>query len=385
MINKLRFLIPAVCVLLAARCVFASESVPDLELRDQREEVEQILQSLSLSQKICQMFFITPEALTGASAVTRAGEITKNQILTCPVGGLVYFEQNLQDPDQTRDMIYGTLKDYQEAGFPAPFIGVDEEGGSVTRIAKNPAFGVRDVGDMCDIGASGNPQEAQSAGTYIGAYLQDLGFNLDFAPVADVLTNTDNQVVRQRAFGSDPALVSQMVRAESEALMEQGIVPVLKHFPGHGATAADTHEGYASTEKNLDEMLSSDLVPFTEAVTYAPMMMAAHISAPNVVGDVIPASLSHVVVTEVLRERLGFQGVVITDALNMGAIASEYSSGEAAIKAVEAGDDILLMPNDFQMARSVLIQAVESGEIAEGRIDESVRRILNVKHSFGLI
>ena len=167
--------------------------------------------------------------------------------------------------------------------------------------------------------------------------------------------------------------------------MEQGIVPVLKHFPGHGATAADTHEGYASTEKNLDEMLSSDLVPFTEAVTYAPMMMAAHISAPNVVGDDIPASLSYVLVTEVLRERLGFQGVVITDALNMGAIASEYSSGEAAIKAVEAGDDILLMPNDFQMARSALIQAVESGEIAEGRIDESVRRILNVKHSFGLI
>ena len=102
MINKLRFLIPAVCVLLAASCVFASESVPDLEFRDQQEEVEQILQSLSLSQKICQMFFITPEALTGASAVTRAGEITKNQILTCPVGGLVYFEQNLQDPDQTR-------------------------------------------------------------------------------------------------------------------------------------------------------------------------------------------------------------------------------------------------------------------------------------------
>ena len=385
MINKLRFLIPAVCVLLAASCVFASESVPDLEFRDQQEEVEQILQSLSLSQKICQMFFITPEALTGASAVTRAGEITKNQILTCPVGGLVYFEQNLQDPDQTRDMIYGTLKDYQEACFPAPFIGVDEEGGSVTRIANNPAFGVRDVGDMCDIGASGNLQEAQSAGTYIGSYLQDLGFNLDFAPVADVLTNPGNQVVRRRSFGSDQTLVSQMVRAESEALMEQGIVPVLKHFPGHGATAADTHEGYASTEKNLDEMLSSDLVPFTEAVTYAPMMMAAHISAPNVVGDDIPASLSNVLVTEVLRERLGFQGVVITDALNMGAIASEYSSGEAAIKAVEAGDDILLMPNDFQMARSALIQAVESGEIAEGRIDESVRRILNVKHSFGLI
>ena len=385
MINKLRYLVFAVCIFMTANCVSASESVPDMEVRNQWEDVEKVLQSLSLSQKICQMFFITPEALTGASSVTQAGETTKSQILACPVGGLVYFEQNLQDPDQTREMLSKTLRDYQEAGFPVPFLGVDEEGGSVTRIASNPAFDVRNVGDMCDLGASGDPREAQSAGTCIGAYLQDLGFNLDFAPVADVLTNPGNQVVRRRSFGSDPALVSQMVRAESEALMAQGIVPVLKHFPGHGATDADTHEGYASTEKTLDEMQLSDLVPFADAVSYAPMVMAAHISAPNAAGVDTPASLSYTMVTEVLREKLGFQGVVTTDALNMGAIVNEYSSGEAAVKAVEAGDDILLMPDDFQAARSALLQAVENGETTEDRIDESVRRILTVKHAFGLI
>ncbi len=350
-----------------------------------QNDVEAVLQSLSLSQKICQMFFVTPEALTGTSQVIQAGAATENAILSYPVGGLVYFEQNLKDPDQTRDMLSETRTDYQKAGLPAPFLGVDEEGGSVARIADNPAFGVRDVGDMRDVGAAGDPVGAQSAGAYIGAYLKNLGFNLDFAPVADVLTNPDNQVVKRRSFGSDPAAVSQMVRAEAGALQNQGIVPVLKHFPGHGATAADTHKGYASTDKTLDEMLASDLVPFADAVSCAPIIMAAHISAPNATGDETPASLSYVMITEVLRERLGYQGVVITDALNMGAIANEYSSGEAAIRAVQAGDDVLLMPNDFHAAEEALLQAVENGELSEERINESVRRILTVKSKFGLM
>ena len=132
-------------------------------------------------------------------------------------------------------------------------------------------------------------------------------------------------------------------------------------------------------------MLASDLVPFADAVSCAPIIMAAHISVPNVTGDETPASLSYMMITEVLRERLGYQGVVITDALNMGAIANEYSSGEAAIRAVQAGDDVLLMPNDFHAAEEALLQAVENGELSEERINESVRRILTVKSKFGLM
>ena len=350
-----------------------------------QNDVEAVLQSLTLPEKICQMFCVTPEALTGTSQVTQAGEATEHAILAYPVGGIVYFEQNLQGPEQARQMFAKTLVDYQEAGLPAPFLGVDEEGGSVTRIAKNPAFGVHDVGDMCEIGAAGDSMAAQNVGAYIGSYLKSLGFNLDFAPVADVLTNPDNRVVKKRSFGTNPAIVSQMVRAEAGALMNQEIVPVLKHFPGHGVTAADTHEGYASTDKTLDEMLTSDLVPFSDAVSYAPIMMAAHISASNATGDDAPASLSHAMITDILRGRLGFQGVVITDALNMGAIANEYSSGEAAVRAVQAGDDMLLMPYDFYAAEGALLQAVENGEITEERIDESVRRILTVKYTFGLL
>lgn len=347
---------------------------------EEEDGIDRQIEDMSLDEKVDQLFFITPEQLTGMGTVTQAGDTTREAIKKHPVGGLIYFEQNLEDPEQTKKLLSGTQHFYEDLGKVQPFLGVDEEGGTVARIAKNSAFGVTNVGNMVDIGNTGDSSKAYEAGNTIGTYLHDLGFNLDFAPVADVLTNPNNTVVAKRAFGSDPALVSSMALQEVKALEAQQVVPVVKHFPGHGATTDDTHEGYAYTDKTLEEMMASDLVPFADAAKEnVPMMMAGHISAPNVTGDNTPASLSEKLITGVLRQQLGYGGVVITDAMNMGAIANTYSSGEAAVKAIQAGADMILMPYDFAAARSGILDAVKNGTISEERIDESVRRILEVK------
>ena len=227
-------------------------------------------------------------------------------------------------------------------------------------------------------------EEAYRAGTVIGAYLRELGFNTDFAPDADVLTNEKNTVIGDRSFGSDPDKAARMAAAVSKGLHTEGILSTFKHFPGHGATEGDTHDGYAYTEKTYEELKAAELVPFAAAGECgADMVMAAHISLPKIVGDSTPASLSYKMITEILREDLGFQGLVVTDAMNMGAIGEHYSTKEAAVKAVEAGVDLLLMPKDFQEAFQGIKEAVSSGRIGEERIEESLQRILRVKLQMG--
>lgn len=344
------------------------------------EQVEKQLNEMPLDEKILQMFFITPEALTGFETVTAAGNTTEQAIQQYPVGGLVYFAQNLQNPDQTKEMLENTKHFYEELGKQQPFLAVDEEGGSVTRIGNNPGFSVAKIDDMSSLGERGDLEEASQTGHTIGRYLADLGFNLDFAPVADVLTNSENTVVKKRSFGSDPRRVSDMALAVAESLEAEGIHAVMKHFPGHGATAADTHAGYAYTEKTLEELFEEELVPFQEGIQSGiTLIMVAHISVPEITGDDTPCSLSEYMITEVLREKMGYDGIVVTDAMNMGAINNQYSSSEAVVKAVQAGADMILTPANFTEAFNGVKTAVDNGNITEERINESVRRILKVK------
>ncbi len=171
-----------------------------------------------------------------------------------------------------------------------------------------------------------------------------------------------------------------MAGALAEGLEEQGVIAVWKHFPGHGSTSADTHEGYAYTDRTLEELYSYDLIPFRDAVADgARMIMAAHIALPNVTGDNVPASLNRQILTDLLRNRLGYEGVIMTDALNMGAVTAQYSPGEAAVLAVQAGADLLLMPEDPQSARQAILDAVSAGRLSEARINESVLRIITLK------
>ena len=349
------------------------------------EQAAQLVSQMTLEDKIAQMFVITPNALTGyASGVTAAGDTTKEAYQSRPVGGIVYMTDNLTDPEQTTTMLSNMQEIARErTGLPV-FLCVDEEGGSVARIAGNNAFGVTDVGNMSDIGASGDVQNAYNAGSTIGSYLAALGFNVDFAPVADVLTNPDNQVIGQRSFGSDAQTVAGMVTSELQGLSAAGVYGTVKHFPGHGSTSGDSHDGAVSTDKTLEELMAEELVPFQSAIDGGVnFVMVGHISAPNVTGDNAPATLSKVLITDVLRGQMGYNGIVITDAMNMEAITGFYNSDKAAVLAVTAGADMILMPADYNTAYTGILNAVNDGTIAEERINESVTRIVKAKLAMG--
>lgn len=343
-------------------------------------KIEEIMEGMSLEEKTAQMFMITPEALTGVGQVLKAGDMTREAINEYPVGGLIYFTQNLQDPEQVRKMT-GNVQNFSEERIGLPMLlSVDEEGGTVTRFGGNAAFDYDASADMDAIGASGDTRLAYELGEKIGSFLHSLGINMDNAPDADVLSNPANTVVKDRSFGSDCSVVSEMALAELKGLEDQGVKGVLKHFPGHGATTADTHAGYAYTDASLEEMKTNELVPFQDGIEAgADIIMAGHISCPQVTGNEEPASLSEKMINEVLREDMGFSGVVITDAMNMGAIAENYSPAEAAVKAVLAGVDMILMPEDFSQAYTGVLNAVKSGKITEERIDASVYRIVKLK------
>lgn len=344
------------------------------------EQASQLVSGMSLEDKVAQMFVITPEALTGYASVTAAGDTTKAAYESRPVGGLIYMADNLLSTEQTTEMLTNMQNIAMErTGLPI-FLSVDEEGGTVARVAKNDAFGVTDVGNMSDIGATGDAQNAYNAGVTIGTYLKQLGFNVDYAPVADVLTNPDNTVIGTRSFGSDASVAADMVTKELEGLSSQGVFGVVKHFPGHGGVSGDSHDGAVTLDKSLEELMQTEFVPFQKAVENGvSFVMVGHISVPQVVGDNTPASLSQMMVSNVLREQLGYQGIVITDAMNMGAITGSYTADQAAVMAVNAGVDMILMPQDYETAYNGLLQAVQDGTITEDRINESVTRIVKVK------
>ena len=356
------------------------------ESRKQIEEnpelqMEELLDSLSIEEKVAQLFVVLPEQMVGnVSRVTAAGEATREAINNRPVGGIVYLESNLVSPEQTKTMLQN-VQQYSMDRLNLPmFLCVDEEGGQVTRLAGKAGFDLPVYDNMSVIGSQGDTEQAYQMGESIGQYLYDLGFNTDFAPVADVLTNPNNQVVRYRSFGSDPETVKNMTDAVSRGLASKKILATYKHFPGHGNTAADTHAGYAYSDKTKEELYQRELIPFIQGIEdEVPFIMMGHISLPNVVGDDTPASLSKTIVTDLLIDELGYQGIIITDALNMGAVSQQYSSAQAAVKALNAGVDMLLMPADFNAAYQGVLAAVQSGELSEERIDESVKKILKTK------
>ena len=370
-------LLAGACVLSLLGAVLFSGKTYGKEQNASTDAVEALLSEMTLEEKVYQMFIVTPEQLTGASKVTAAGNLTKQKLQQYPVGGLVYFSANLVSRNQTKTMLTKVQKYANEIEGVDLFLCVDEEGGRVARVANNKAFRVKAVGPMAKVSSE---EEAYNCGETIGAYLSELGFNVDFAPDADVLTQSGSVVIGDRSFGSDAGLVTKYAVAYSNGLHAHGIMSTFKHFPGHGATEADTHEGYAYTNATYEELMATELQPFSAAqMCGVDLVMVAHISAPNVVGDDTPCSLSEKMITGILRTNLGYDGLVITDAMNMGAIAKNYDSGIAAKMAVKAGVDMVLMPSDFQAAYSGLYTAVRSGEISEERIDESVRRILTAK------
>lgn len=352
-----------------------------------RAAVDERIGAMTLEQKVAQLFIVTPEALVeGVSQVTQAGDMTREGVTAHPVGGIVYFAQNLLDPEQTTTMLANVKQFYADAGNEAPFIAVDEEGGTVVRVADNEAFGAQDVGDASALGSAGDTEAAKRAAEQIADYLMPLGFNLDFAPVADVVDPLRSDTMGLRSFSSDAAVAADMVRAEVEGFRDKKMLCCAKHFPGIGAAAGDSHEGAITIEATNEELETVDLVPFRAAIEAGvPMIMVGHVSLPNIVGDSTPAPLSSAVVQGMLRDSLGYTGIIVTDSLSMGAITNYYTPAEAAVAALKAGCDVPLMPERFDEAYQGVLNAVQAGELTEERIDESLIRILAAKQEyFGL-
>lgn len=352
-----------------------------------RAAADERIGAMTLEQKVAQLFIVTPEALVeGVSQVTQAGDMTREGVAAHPVGGIVYFAQNLLDPEQTMAMLANVKQFYADAGNVAPFIAVDEEGGTVVRVADNEAFGAQDVGDASALGSAGDTEAAKRAAEQIADYLMPLGFNLDFAPVADVVDPLRSDTMGLRSFSSDAAVAADMVRAEVEGFRDKKMLCCAKHFPGIGAAAGDSHEGAITIEATNEELETVDLVPFRAAIEAGvPMIMVGHVSLPNIVGDSTPAPLSSAIVQGILRDSLGYTGIIVTDSLSMGAITDYYTPAEAAVAALKAGCDIPLMPERFDEAYQGVLNAVQAGELTEERLDESLTRILTAKQEyFGL-
>lgn len=339
------------------------------------------LSTMTLREKISQMCFVMPEALLGVDgAVTAAGSGMKAAFDTYPVGGVILMGQNLTDAAQTKAFC-AALQGFSESRLGLPvFIGVDEEGGEVARVSGTGKFGIEAIPGMASVGASGDPETARAYGETVGGYLSELGFNVDFAPDADVLSNPANTVVKNRSFGADGDLVALMAHAFAEGLQGQGVRACYKHFPGHGATAEDSHKGFAVSYRTQDELWESDLIPFADAVNRnIPFIMSGHISLPNVSDKDLPASLNYEILTGLLRSEMRYNGIIITDALNMGAVTQRFTQAETAVLAVQAGNDMLLIAENAEAYITAIESAVRNGEISEDSINESVFRILREK------
>lgn len=340
-----------------------------------------LVAKMSLEDKVAQMFMVTPEALSKFNgSVVASGEQTKQAFTKRPVGGVIYNSANLQSPEQVKSML-SNLQKYSKdrVGIPV-FIAVDEEGGTVARVSGSKSMGIKPYPNMSEVGAGKDSNRALQIGVEMGKYLADLGFNIDFAPDADVLTNPQNDLLKYRAFGSDPHTVTTMTAAFTKGLQTSGVLATYKHFPGHGSTSADSHKGITVSQQDAIGLEQVDLVPFKDAVAKdVKLIMVSHVCFPKAFGDNTPASLSKKVVTGWAREKLRYQGILITDAMSMGAISDNYQPSEAAVKAIQAGIDIVLDPKDFDAAYQGVLAAVKSGKISQEQVNQAVTRIVATK------
>ncbi|MGN0593199.1 MAG: glycoside hydrolase family 3 N-terminal domain-containing protein [Ruminococcus sp.] len=346
--------------------------------------VELLLSNMTLDEKIYQMFVVTPEALTGFSGnVTEAGDLTKSALASTPVGGLIYFSQNLESWNQTHDMLTRTQQYAQDANNGIGLLlAVDEEGGSVARVSEK--LGTYISYDMQYYGTNLDYDSVYNLGSTIGSSLRELGFNLDLAPVADVDISSENEL-GSRIFSSDAQVVSDMTAQFVLGLEGTGISSTLKHFPGLGAGTGNTHNGSVVIDRTHVQLSETEFVAFQGGMEAgADFVMVGHQIITSALDDA-PGDLSETVVTDWLKEELGFTGLVITDSHSMRAITENYMPGDAAVQAIQAGVDIILMPYDLSNAFYGVRTAVEEERISEERIDESVRKILNKKYELGVI
>lgn len=339
------------------------------------DPIEEMIQHMSLNEKIGQLFMVDVQNDKEGNSIIKINEEVKEKLIRYKVGGIILFKGNIQTIEQTKDFI----KDIQSLADIPLFIGVDEEGGTVSRVGGNKDIVTVPFKEAFSIGQTGDRTAAYNEAKRMGGVLKSLGINLNFAPVADIYNNEANLVIGTRSFGKTQEEVTPMVISYAEGLLSQNVQPVLKHFPGHGNTEEDSHIGLAYVNKTKAELEKEELVPFIEGVNNGiDVLMRGHLLVKDVDPD-YPATLS-IKWFEYMKTLFNTKDLLmITDAMNMGAVAENYSIEEATIMSFLAGNDILLMPKDIAAAEDAMTKAYQKGIITDERLNESVAKILSKK------
>ncbi|WP_426333934.1 beta-N-acetylhexosaminidase [Paenibacillus silvae] len=347
-------------------------------MRSLKDAVKQRLGQMSLRDKIGQML------LCGFHGTEPEGEVEK-LLRGYPIGGVVYFARNVVSPEQVERLSSG-LQDIAQASGNVPlWVAIDQEGGMVARITQGIAL----MPGQMAIAAAGSTQDAYEAARISGMELKSMGINMNFAPVLDVNNNANNPVIGVRSFGESPEAVAEFGAATIAGFQNAGIAATAKHFPGHGDTDTDSHLDLPVITHDRARVNQVELAPFRAAIVEGvDAMMSAHIYFPALEPERLPVTLSHSVLTGLLRKELGYEGMIVTDCMEMNAIAVHYGTVDAAVLAVEAGADMVLISHTAQLqmeAFAALENAVSSGRISERRINESVKRLLTYKAKRGLL
>ena len=335
---------------------------------------EQLL-GMSLDEKIGQLVIVGLDGYT-------TDEHARQMIEEYNVGGFILFKSNIKSSHQMLELL-NSLKSINQASKVPLFLSVDEEGGRVSRLPGE----FLNIPSNKIIGKLNNSSVSYKVGSIIGEELKAFGMNMNFAPVLDINSNPKNPVIGDRSFGTGPDLVSKLGVQTMQGLQSQNIIPVIKHFPGHGDTSTDSHVGLPRVNNDLKRLRSFELRPFADAIENgAEAVMVAHILLPKIDPE-NPASFSKTIISDILRRDMEFDGVVITDDFTMGAIVKNYNIGQAAVKSILAGSDIVLVCHDYEKQKAVisaLKNATQSGLLPMKRIDQSVSRILRLKQEHGI-
>ena len=343
----------------------------------QTDSVDAYIANMTLHEKVCQMIIATPASLTGERKPKSAGVLLQSALTVYPVGGLIFDGGNISSGDQLKKF----LTDAQGYSQIPLFLTLDEEGGRVTRLQNT--VGTTQIGPMYDYHELGTGVAFTNA-MVIAADIKSYGFNMDLAPVADVWSNPENTVIGDRAYSTDYIEASELVSAAVQGFHSQGIPCCLKHFPGHGDSSEDSHYGAVYIYKPLADIKAEECLPFASGINAgADCVMMGHLIISELGDD--PALFSKTLIRDVLRGELGFKGIVMTDSLQMKAMTDYYGVSDIAVRSVDAGCDILLMPSDVPFTVKAIEDAVSAGVITESRIDESVRRIISLKVKYGIM
>ncbi len=399
------------CLILALAMVLSAAAFAE---NAQGASPEAILSGMSLRDKVAQMMIASfrvwqevppegedmPEEEPPKENITQLNGAIRDMVSRNHFGGILLYGQNIVDAEQTLRLIADFQATNQAGGGLPQIVFADQEGGSVNRIP----YGTLGLGNMA-LGATGEAENARAAAAIFGEELGLLGIRADFAPVVDVNNNPTNPVIGIRSFSDDPQVVAAFGSAYIQGLHDAGIVSTAKHFPGHGDTDTDSHTGAPVIDKTYEELKACELIPFQAAIDAGcDMIMTAHIQYPRIetgtytsisTGESVhlPATMSQTILTDILRGDMGFDGVVVTDALDMAAIADHFAMEDTVKLTIDAGADLLILPavtdtNGFQRVQTYVdtaVQLVESGEIDEARIDQSVLRILKLKQKYGIL